>query len=107
MMKEIKATVLNKTKEGIIIGIPPSMEAEFKTSEKFRYGQTVWVAYDFSAMQVVSVSATQSTETPSHNNVPEPTAIFGEVDEIHPITEEEEWLEVDDITYPEVEEEGY
>jgi len=106
-MRELACYITNKFPGGIEVGIPPGGKAKFKTKDTFEIGQKVWVSYNFTNNTIAAVSSSPGREVPSPNNLPDPMAAWGFEEETHPIVEEREVLVVDDITYPETDEEAY
>lgn len=99
MFTEKKGVILNLIAGGVLVGMPPSKRIEYQTEQCFKVGQVVWISYDFTHNVIASLRHQRRREDPSPNNTPEPMADWGFEDDIHPITEEEEVVEGDGVTW--------
>lgn len=92
-MRQYRGRILRKTEEGYLVGVPPSMEREFKTKTMYKVGQIVYVCYNFIKREIVSISSTPFQETDAPPIGPLPPFTGHPADDTIPEVEveEEDW----------------
>jgi hypothetical protein len=101
-MKEIKATIVKRTKGGYLVGVAPGVEKEFETAMRLKLGQVVWAGYNFVDDKIGTLSLSPGLETPSPLNLPEPEETMVHEEVTSPIVYDEEFPVIEGETWPEI-----